>query len=50
MILLVNIIFYSFFLDQDSFDNLNQWIEFINNNEKTNIVLIGNKCDLKDKR
>ena len=52
MILLVYFIFLFFFLflDKDSFDNLNKWIEFINNNEKTNIVLIGNKCDLNDKR
>ena len=49
MILLV-FFFLFFFLEQDTFDNLKEWIEFINNNEKTNIVLIGNKCDLKNER
>ena len=50
MILLVFFFFLFFFLEQDTFDNLKEWIEFINNNEKTNIVLIGNKCDLKNER
>ena len=36
--------------NKKTFDNLNSWIEFINNYENTNIVICGNKIDLKDKR
>ena len=36
--------------NKKSFDNLNSWIEFINNYENTNIVICGNKIDLKNKR
>ena len=36
--------------NKKSFDNLNSWIEFINTYENTNIVICGNKIDLKDKR
>ena len=38
--------------NKKSFDNLNlnSWIEFINTYENSNIVICGNKIDLKDKR
>ena len=36
--------------NKKTFDNLSSWIEFINNYENTNIVICGNKIDLKDKR
>ena len=36
--------------NKTSFNNLNSWIEFINNYESTNIIICGNKIDLKDKR
>ncbi len=36
--------------NKSSFNNLNSWIEFINNYESTNIIICGNKIDLKDKR
>ena len=35
---------------KDSFLHLNDWIDFINNVEKGNIVIVGNKIDLADKR
>ena len=35
---------------KESFDNLTQWIEFINSYEKTKIVLCGNKIDLENER
>ena len=33
---------------KESFQHLNEWIDFINNIEKGNIVIVGNKIDLKD--
>ena len=36
--------------NKKSFYNLNSWIEFINTYENTNIIICGNKIDLKDKR
>ena len=36
--------------NKKSFDNLNSWIEFVNNYENAKIVICGNKIDLKDKR
>ena len=36
--------------NKTSFNNLNSWIEFINNYESTTIIICGNKIDLKDKR
>ena len=36
--------------NRKSFENLNQWINFVNNIENSNIVIIGNKNDLKDSR
>ena len=35
---------------KDSFQNLNHWIEFITNIDKGNIIIIGNKIDLKEER
>ena len=35
---------------KESFQHLNEWIDFINNIEKGNIVIVGNKIDLKDNR
>jgi len=35
---------------KESFNNLTQWIEFINSYEKTKIVLCGNKIDLENER
>ena len=35
---------------KESFDHLNEWITFITNIEKTNIVIVGNKIDLKGNR
>ena len=34
----------------DTFESLDSWINFINDNEKTSIVLLGNKNDLCDIR
>jgi Ras-related protein Rab-6A len=36
--------------NRKSFENLNQWINFVNNIENSNIVIVGNKNDLKDSR
>ena len=38
--------------DPRSFDNINEWIEATNQyaNEKIPKILVGNKCDLSDKR
>ena len=36
--------------NKNSFANLPDWIKFINNIENTNIVIVGNKIDLEDKR
>ena len=38
--------------DRDSFDNLNSWLIKIEKNTNKNVykLLIGNKCDLEDKR
>ena len=36
--------------NKKSFDNLNSWIEFVNNYENAKIVICGNKIDLKEKR
>ena len=35
---------------KESFEHLNEWITFITNIEKTNIVIVGNKIDLKGNR
>ena len=35
---------------KDSFQHLNGWIEFITNIEKGNIIIVGNKIDLKEGR
>ena len=35
---------------KESFEHLNEWITFITNIEKTNIVIVGNKIDLKENR
>ena len=35
---------------KDSFQHLNGWIEFITNIEKGNIIIVGNKIDLKEER
>ena len=36
--------------NKKSFDNLQSWIDFVNNIENSNIVILGNKTDLDDKR
>jgi len=36
--------------NKNSFDNLDNWIDFINNIENGNIFIIGNKIDLKEKK
>ena len=38
--------------DRDSFENLNSWLNEIEKNANKNVykLLIGNKCDLEDKR
>jgi len=36
--------------NRKTFQNLQLWIDFVNNIENTNIVIIGNKIDLTDKR
>ena len=36
--------------NKSSFDNLPNWIKFINDIENTNIVIVGNKTDLENKR
>ena len=36
--------------NQQSFTHLPDWIKFINNIENTNIVIVGNKIDLENKR
>ena len=35
---------------KDTFEHLNEWINFIKNIENGNIVIVGNKIDLKDSR
>ena len=35
--------------NKKTFDNLQSWIDFVNNVETSNIVILGNKKDLKDK-
>ena len=35
---------------KESFEHLNEWITFITNIEKGNIVIVGNKIDLKENR
>ena len=35
---------------KESFDHLNEWITFITNVEKANILIVGNKIDLKENR
>ena len=36
--------------NRKSFENLSNWIDFVNNIENSNIVIVGNKSDLKDTR
>ncbi len=36
--------------NRKSFESLQLWIDFVNNIENSNIVIIGNKIDLEDKR
>ena len=36
--------------NRKSFENLPKWIEFVNNIENSNIVIVGNKSDIKDER
>ena len=36
--------------NRKSFDNLQSWIDFVNNIENSNIVILGNKIDLDNKR
>jgi Ras-related protein Rab-6A len=36
--------------NRKSFENLSKWIDFVNNIENSNIVIVGNKNDLKDTR
>lgn len=36
--------------NKESFEHLNEWINFITNIENGNIVIVGNKIDLKDNR
>ena len=36
--------------NKESFEHLNEWIDFITNIENGNIVIVGNKIDLKDER
>ena len=36
--------------NRKSFDNLQSWVDFINNIENSNIVIIGNKIDLENER
>ncbi len=36
--------------NRKSFENLQSWIDFVNNIENSNIVIIGNKIDLESKR
>ncbi len=36
--------------NKKSFENLSNWINFVNNIENSNIVIVGNKNDLEDKR
>jgi Ras-related protein Rab-1A len=40
------------FTDQDSFNNVKQWLNEIDRyaSENVNKLLVGNKCDLADKR
>ena len=46
----VNAVFFVFaFNDKDSFDNINEWMEFFKENYRINEIphiLLGNKCDL----
>ena len=36
--------------NKKSFENLQTWVNFVNNIENSNIVIVGNKIDLNDKR
>ena len=46
-----SLIFLVFAIDnKESFQHLNEWIDFILNVENGNIVIVGNKIDLKDSR
>ena len=36
--------------NRKSFESLQSWVDFVNNNENSNIVIIGNKIDLENKR
>ena len=36
--------------NKKSFNNLKSWIDFVNNIENSNIVIVGNKIDLENKR
>ena len=36
--------------NKKTFDNLNSWVNFVNNIENSNIVIVGNKIDLESKR
>jgi Ras-related protein Rab-6A len=36
--------------NRKSFENLSKWIDFVNNIENSNIVIVGNKIDLESKR
>ena len=46
-----SLIFLIFAIDnKESFQHLNEWIDFILNVENGNIVIVGNKIDLKDSR
>ena len=36
--------------NRKTFDNLQSWVDFVNNIENSNIVIIGNKIDLDSKR
>lgn len=36
--------------NDNSFSHLDEWVDFVNNIETTNIVIVGNKCDLENER
>jgi Ras-related protein Rab-6A len=36
--------------NKNSFNNVNSWVNFVNNIENSNIVIVGNKIDLENKR
>ena len=36
--------------NKKSFNNVNSWVNFVNNIENSNIVIVGNKIDLENKR